>query len=69
MDFDPLFNKLNDEVNKAIETYIPDDDINGKKQINASKSNVDINAYLNDKNNINTSKLDNLTGRKFFKLN
>lgn len=55
MDFDPLFNKLNDEVNKAIETCIPDNVI--------SKSNTDLNTYLNDQNNSTTNNIDKLAGR------
>lgn len=76
MDFDALFMKLNDEVNKILETNVPE---NAQQQSNnlMNKSNMDINLFLNDQNNINLNNSDHLRGKEilsyfkylFFSLN
>lgn len=63
MDFDALFMKLNDEVNKILETNVPE---NAQQQSNnlMNKSNMDINLFLNDQNNINLNNSDHLRGKE-----
>lgn len=64
MDFDVLFNKLNDEVNKILETNVPDTTPPSNKM--QSKSNMDLNLFVNDQSNINLNNSDHLRGIIFY---